>query len=110
MAEGVEDSDGIEVRDVTPERESEKKRGALELALAKECFPGKQVKFSQSMTNYITISNVTGRVLADKNAGLVRMDVYDESVLPQAKEFGRKYKAQFGVGHFVIETDYSKKE
>ena len=98
----------VKVIDITPEREREEEQGRLELTLVRQCFfPPTQVK--RLTSGCIVVFDASGEPLASKIIEREKMKVYNESVLPQAEEFGKRYEEQFHISAFTIETDYSGK-
>ena len=96
----------VEIRDVTEEKKEVLNRALLEKKLADECFPGKHIQLDNSA---IFIRDRLLNLMAYKEAKIIKMHVYDKSILPQAQEFAKRYEKQFGMtSDFIIEADYSK--
>lgn len=98
----------VKVIDITHEKIEALRKVDLEKKIADECFVGKEIYYipDDNMPNFMNITNKEGR-LAFKRIGDVKMDVYDESIFPQAMEFAKRYEEQFNIKEFTIETDYS---
>jgi hypothetical protein len=96
----------VKIRDITSERAEQKRRHLLEKKLLEESFSGKEFKTSD-FTELSLHIRYHGVLIASKPIGTIKLILYNPDFLPQARQFSEKYQKEFGINHFIIETDYS---